>query len=169
MICRQINCPLTSSVGRLFDAVAALLGVFARQSTFEGQPAMAMETAAVRSQEAGSFPFALGKGQPSQIDWGPMIDDILLRIEQGENLSGLARRFHAALAEVIAEVATRFDQQAVVLSGGCFQNATLLGLCRERLERDGRSAYWPRRVPLNDGGLAVGQALAATRGLTRKG
>lgn len=168
MLRRHVNSPFTSSVGRLFDGVAALLGVFSRHSTHEGQAAMTLEAAADGSQEEEPLPFRIVDDRPLQIDWRPMVERLLAHVDRSDGIPNLARRFHATLAEIIASVAIRFEPSAVILSGGCFQNATLLAMSCRRLQRKGLSVYWPQRVPINDGGLAVGQALATIRGLRRK-
>jgi hydrogenase maturation protein HypF len=171
MLKREVNCPHTSSVGRLFDAVAALLGVFSRESTFEGQAAMMLEAAADRSSDSRIMPFRLvetGEQSPVRVDWGPMLDCLLTECDPEGRVADLARRFHSTLAQVAVEIVRRAGIRAVVLSGGCFQNALLLSMCEQRLRHEGYSVYVAERVPANDGGLAVGQAMAAAIGLRRE-
>ncbi|MBD3332234.1 hypothetical protein GF356_05245 [candidate division GN15 bacterium] len=168
MLARGINSPATSSMGRLFDAVAALLGIFVRENTYEGQAAMLLEAAAIRSTECEPLPFALAGSDPLIIDWKEAILELLRRRSHGASIGDLARSFHVTLADIVVEVANRYGISTVVLSGGCFQNGTLLELCAKRLTDCGFTACWPQRVPLNDGGLAMGQVQAAMRSMRRK-
>lgn len=168
MLAHGVNSPMTSSIGRLFDAVAALLGIFVRKSTFEGQAAMLLEAAAAQSVDSHSLPFALTEEGLTRIDWAPTIDSLLTALARGDYPSDLARRFHSTLAEIALQIAKRSGLSTVVLSGGCFQNGLLLAMCSKRLRQEGLSVYWPETVPLNDGGLAVGQALAVIRNMKER-
>ncbi len=169
MLNRSINCPTSTSVGRLFDAVAALLGVSAEAGTYEGQAAMMLEAKAWESQDDRPLPYAIVESKSLCLDWGPMIEHILNGLIDDRTVADLARRFHATLAAMMAEVAVRLQATQVVLGGGCFQNTTLLEMCRGSLEKHGLQVFWPQTVPINDGGLAVGQAYAAARGIRKKG
>ncbi|MBP1653883.1 MAG: (NiFe) hydrogenase maturation protein HypF [Bacteroidetes bacterium] len=166
MVQRGFQSPVTSSAGRLFDAVSALLGI-CLQSTFEGQGAMELEFVLGSTAPGARYPFLIvpGKGdaRPSTVDWGPMILEILGDLRRGVPVPEISGRFHNTMAEIITETARRTGEQRVVLSGGCFQNAYL----SERTIRDLRAAgfapYWHQRVPPNDGGIALGQIFAAVR------
>ena len=144
--------PPTSSVGRLFDAVAALSGVRAR-SSYEGQAAMELE--ALASPGAAPYPFAVEGGV---IDWRPMIAPLLA---DRADAPRAASRFHATLVAWIAALSE--GRPRVALSGGCFQNARLATDALVALEARGIDARLPARVPANDGGLALGQAWIAAR------
>jgi hydrogenase maturation protein HypF len=161
-----VNAPWTSSAGRLFDAVSALLDI--RQTVaFEGQAAMELEFAIDRAQQIEPYPFALT--ERGILDWGPMMRAILEDIRlaspvedaPGSPVGMIARRFHDTLAEMIVAVARFAEEKIVVLSGGCFQNAYLLEQAVTRLRASGFYVYWPQRIPPNDGGIALGQIMAA--------
>lgn len=159
MLARGVQCVRTSSAGRLFDAVAALLGLHA-VTTFEGQAAMALQFAAERHQ--GAVPvlaFPLDRGvTPWRIDWSPVLG--LIR-QRGQDTTAVAAAFHRALAAAIAEVAAAFAPRPVVLAGGCFQNRLLLELSLAALRARGCEAHLPLRLPPNDGALALGQLAVA--------
>lgn len=175
----KVNTPRTSSVGRLFDAVASLTGV--RQiSSYEGQAAMELEFAAEAANSASQAgcdkpgtdytlawqsagePDRAGKTHPGLVgDWGNMVRSILNELRAGAGRAIVAHRFHEALAGCVVPAATRVGLEHVALSGGCFQNRLLTALAVGRLSDAGFRPCWHRRVPPNDGGLALGQVVAA--------
>jgi hydrogenase maturation protein HypF len=157
MLQRRINSPLTSSAGRLFDAVASLAGLRQR-CRFEGQAAMELEFALGSVETDEAYPLPVVKGVA---DWGPMIEALLVDVRTGEPASTISARFHNALVESIIAVARVTNEQRVLLSGGCFQNKYLTERAVRRLREEGFRPYWHQRVPPNDGGIALGQALAA--------
>lgn len=162
-----INTHASSSAGRLFDAVAAILGLCAEAQSFEGEAAMALEALAAKAPDDFRKPYGLAL-EGGLITAGPMFAQIMGDLEAGVSKSSIAARFHAGLADIFAATArqeiTSGRARAVVLSGGCFQNATLLDLCSEAL--GDVPVLIHRGVPANDGGLALGQAvIAATRAL----
>jgi hydrogenase maturation protein HypF len=161
MAFRGVNAPLTSSAGRLFDAVSSLIGV--RQiSTFEGQAAMELEFAADDGTDDEAYPIAvMDRNGVAMVDWEPTVRAILDDLARGRPVSQIARRFHDALADAIVTVAERVGEPRVVLSGGCFQNRFLTERTTARLIAAGFGVFRHRLVPPNDGGLAVGQAVAA--------
>jgi hydrogenase maturation protein HypF len=168
MLTRRINCPLTSSAGRLFDAVASLAGL--RQRTrFEGQAAMELEFAAPPHDTADAYPSDLvtREGAAAQggliVDWMPMLRAILDDHAANIPVAEIAARFHNALAEMIVAVAKRTGERRVVLSGGCFQNQRLTERTVCRLQEEGLRPYWHQRIPPNDGGIALGQIVEAWR------
>jgi hydrogenase maturation protein HypF len=154
---RKLNSPLGSSMGRLFDAVAALLGLRAGRG-FEGQAAMALEFLAREGAGGGSWPLPLVAGIA---DPAPLLEALMADRRRGAALPAMAWRFHAALAELALGFAREAALESVVLTGGCFQNQLLAGLCRERLERGGFRVVRPERYPPNDGGVSLGQAWVA--------
>lgn len=160
MLQQKIHAPLSCGMGRLFDAVAGLLGVCPRQS-FEGQAAMYLETLAHASstQDTYSLPIQ-GKTLPYVVDWEPMIREILLDTDREENAAVIAKKFHNTLTQGILDVVTRFDVQRVLLTGGCFQNKLLLESSASQLQEQGYQVYWHRSIPPNDGGIALGQIKA---------
>lgn len=172
MLERGVNAPMTSSAGRLFDAVAALLGLV-RQSSFDGQAATALQSAAEEAESEGSaLPFEINQhGGCWVLDWRPGLKALLAGRRSGVSVPRLAMRFHNMLALGLAEICSQFGVERVVLTGGCFQNALLLKRCRWALAAVRIQPLRPERVPVNDGGLSLGQAVvgaarlrAATRG-----
>jgi hydrogenase maturation protein HypF len=161
MLDRGVNSPVTSSAGRLFDAVASILGI-RHNTSFEGQAAMELEFAAHRSDTAESLPFAVDTtvSRPWVIDWEPAVRVILSAVP-AEDAAPVAAAFHNGLAAAIVSVAGASGLGQIVLSGGCFQNARLLETTVERLRGAGLRPFWHQRVPPNDGGIALGQIAAA--------
>jgi hydrogenase maturation protein HypF len=173
MIERRVNAPLSSSAGRLFDAVAALCGVRDR-TTFEGQAAMELEALAAEAPEDGAYPFDLPGGiTPLVVDTRPLVRAVAADCRRGAARSGVARRFHRALAAIVGEVCGRLRAvtgvDTVVLSGGVFQNALLSAEAAARLAGEGFRVYAQERVPCNDGGLALGQLAVAAATLHAAG
>lgn len=164
-----IASPWTTSLGRLFDAVASLTGLCS-QASFEGQAAMAVQFAAEREWEAGggraqSYPIDLVRSENSgtkwMVDWRPMISPILDDLGRGHRPELIAAQFHVSLADATVRVAHAAGLPRVVLTGGCFQNRLLLSFVRGRLEEAGFTVYSHSLVPPNDGGLSLGQAVVA--------
>lgn len=158
MLARNLRCVETSSAGRLFDAVASILGL-CQQVDFEAEAAMALQFSAESALDGPTFDVPVEKGV---LDWRPMVRQLVDALDDGESTAALARGFHQTMAEGIVEVAGQHELARVVLSGGCFQNRLLLTETVSRLERDGFHVYWPQRIPAGDGGLAVGQAIVAS-------
>jgi hydrogenase maturation protein HypF len=161
MLTKRINSPLTSSAGRLFDAVASILGLRQRV-TFEGQAAMELEYA-IQPDIDDLYPFEITNGSPSIVDWGPMIPEILLDLQNGDSPGIVSAKFHNTLTEIIVAVARKVGEPRVLLTGGCFQNRFLIERSIQRLSETGFQPYWHQRVPPNDGGIALGQVVAAAR------
>jgi hydrogenase maturation protein HypF len=159
---RGLNAPVTTSAGRLFDAVAAVAGV-ARESRFEGQAALLLEGALGGLVGEASYPAPLEDRDPIHLDWRPLVaalaEDALRRSPPGE----MALRFHNALVEWILAVASRVGLERVVMSGGVFQNRYLAERAARKLAEEGFRPYAHRLVPPNDGGIALGQAVLAGR------
>jgi hydrogenase maturation protein HypF len=167
MLGKQVNAPRTSSMGRLFDAVASIIGL--RQlNTFEGQAAMEMEFALAgqsseqsyrcempASDEVGNSP------SPLWVDWSPLIRDVWSDARKSTPVSMISKKFHNALVGAIVEVAVKAGIKRVVLSGGCFQNKYLTERAVRRLQAAGFQPYWHQRVPPNDGGISLGQVWSA--------
>jgi hydrogenase maturation protein HypF len=167
MIIRKINAPVTSSVGRLFDAVASVVGLCHRVS-FEGQAAMEMEFA-VESPTNESYSFEIVEGLPCIVNWQPMMKEILDDLKRAQSVAVISAKFHNTLAEIIVAVAKQIDQEKIVLTGGCFQNRRLTEQTINRLIDEGFNPYWHQRVPPNDGGIALGQIISAARSQQRTG
>ncbi|MEK7409445.1 MAG: carbamoyltransferase HypF [Acidobacteriota bacterium] len=156
MIERGVNAPWTTSVGRLFDAVASLAGV-AHENRFEGHAAMLLERTIGGLVTDDAYPLPHG-------DWRPLIEAVCGDVSRAVAPTRIAARFHNALANWIVEVAEQIRARHVCLSGGVFQNGYLTERAAALLEERGCRVYTHERVPPNDGGIALGQAvLAAAR------
>jgi hydrogenase maturation protein HypF len=166
MLERGINAPVTTSAGRLFDAVAAIAGL-RQTATYEGQAAAELELAAGDAATIGRYEFAVRDGattgDPLVVDWEPALAAIIADVRAGAPVGDIAAAFHAGLAAAVAAVAVRIGEPTVVLSGGCFQNARLTEAATAAIEAAGMRAIWPQQVPPNDGGIALGQAWWAMR------
>jgi hydrogenase maturation protein HypF len=163
MLDRGLQSPLTSSVGRLFDAVASIIGL-RQDTTFEGQAAMDLEFALDGVVTDRVYPWRFdSRATATVIDWAPMMQALLTDLRRGLPKGQLAAVFHNTLAEIIVAVATRQRETRVVLTGGCFQNRYLTERSVTRLRAAGRQPFWHHLVPPNDGGIAVGQVAAALR------
>jgi hydrogenase maturation protein HypF len=167
MIGKGVNAPLTTSAGRLFDGIAALLGLVG-ECTFEGQAAMALEWCAEEMDGEGGAPYALAlrnaQDGPRVVDWMPLLGALRDDLRRGVAAPVIAGRVHGALAEAIAAVAADLGIERVVLTGGCFQNARLTSLTARRLEAGGFAVLRHRQLPPNDGSISAGQiAVTATK------
>jgi hydrogenase maturation protein HypF len=163
MITRRVNSPLTSSLGRLFDAVAALAGL-RRRVSFEGQAAMELEMAADAATDA-AYDVDWQGGHPVQVLPAPVIRGVVGDLRQGVSAGTISVKFHNTLIRLFTELCCRIRGERgldrVVLSGGVFQNTRLLSGLIPALSARGFHVYSHRLVPPNDGGLALGQALIA--------
>lgn len=168
MLDRRLNSPLTSSAGRLFDAVACLAGLGDTVS-FEGQAAMRLEAAADAGGSDGGYGFELcGAGERIEVDTRPFVRGVAGDAARGVPAAIIAGRFHAGLAEAVAAVCTHLRKssgyETVALSGGVFLNRRLTREVAVRLTSGGFRVLRHHRVPPNDGGLSLGQlAVAAAR------
>lgn len=164
MLGKKINTPLTSSCGRLFDAISSLCGV-CDISTYEGQAAMELEATADEN-EKNVYPYLL-KDKESKIIIGflPLIEAVLEDLNQKIETSRISARFHRTLVRMIVEVCSRlrdiFSLNRVALSGGVFQNRLLSEWVLEELVGKGFIVYYHSQVPANDGGISLGQAVIA--------
>ena len=165
--------PWTTSMGRLFDAIASFTGL-CHQASFEGQAAMAVQFAAEEEEGEGGmrtdgYPIVVTPSHSPDtkwvVDWRPMVSAMLHDLRRGCRLGYIAALFHIGLAEVTVRVAQVAGLPRVVLTGGCFQNRLLLSLVRQRLEAAGFIVYSHDLVPPNDGGLSLGQAAIAAHRL----
>jgi hydrogenase maturation protein HypF len=161
MLGRGVRSPRTSSMGRLFDAVAAICGLPAVVH-FEGHAAMSLEYAA-EEDRSDAYPLPVGDGDPAIIDWEPLLLAVLADRAAGVSVGRISARFHNALAELAVVLARRAGLSDVALSGGCFQNARLAEDIRRRLLEGGFRVHAHRQVPPGDGGIALGQVLVARR------
>lgn len=158
MLKAGLNVVRTSSAGRLFDAVASLLGI-CQSMSHEGQAAMRLE--ALAGEAAPAYPFGwIG----NELDWAPMVEALLAG---NEAVALAASRFHATLVEMMVAVARREGLREVCLSGGCFQNRRLLAGAVAQLEAEGFRVWRHRDNPPNDAGIALGQLAVAVARLSR--
>ncbi len=155
--------PRTSSAGRLFDGVAALVLGMSR-ATYEGQPAAHLEDAC-DPHASGSYQVPVRPSTLLELDWRPMIRDIVADRRAGLAPGRMAMKFHRGLAAAVADVCRRFDDLPVVLGGGVFQNRRLVEQIAEQAPVDRLGL--PGTIPPNDGGLAAGQFAIAARVLAR--
>ena len=160
---KKINTPMTSSIGRLFDAVSALAGV-RQKVNYEGQAAIEFEAMA-DSAEAGHYVFGVETGV---VRVRSVVEALIKDVMAGIPTSKISARFHNGLAEAVRETVQKISRdtslRSVVLSGGVWQNMTLLQKTISLLHKDGFEIYIHREVPTNDGGLSLGQAyIAASR------
>src|SRR6266850_864586 len=168
---RGLNAPLTSSAGRLFDAVASLLGVRDRVA-FEAQAAMELEALAAPQADVTYATRLDDTGDALVVRTTDVVRGVVDDLLRQTPTAVIAARFHATLADVIVSVCGRIRERtgvgAVALSGGVFQNAWLLAAALDALETAGFEVYSHRDVPANDGGLALGQAAVAARRLSEQ-
>jgi hydrogenase maturation protein HypF len=207
MLRSATNAPWSTSVGRLFDAFASILGLRQRAS-YEGQAAAELEWAAAGVAAEQRYEFRVmapeereksqlslggvrvgGEARPAAeprrvlpdlrpppataggvsvyalaslvVDWQPALRSALTDLQSGKPTGAISAAFHAGLAAVIAEIARRIGERCVVLSGGCFQNVRLVEAAVAALRAAGHQPVWHERLPPNDGGLALGQAVWA--------
>jgi hydrogenase maturation protein HypF len=160
----RINAPLTSSCGRLFDAVAAIAGV-RNTVAYEGQAAVELEAAA-EDERKRTYPFEIKDvGGVRQFPVGPILKAVVQDVHDGCSSGLISATFHNTLVALVLEMCERVRSERglrrVVVSGGCFQNARLLVHMTETLEQAGFEVFSKSAVPSNDGGIALGQAVAA--------
>jgi len=166
---KGINSPLTSSCGRLFDAVSSLLGI-CDVITYEGEAAIELEMLADDDVEDGyHWPLPRGKF-PIIIDQEPVLRDIIQDLKAGVPIAIISAKFHNAVAEMVSEVCCLIRERdglsKVALSGGVFQNIYLLKRTLSHLQKKGFKPYIHHQVPCNDGGIALGQAVIANTKVT---
>ncbi|MGC8744701.1 MAG: carbamoyltransferase HypF [Verrucomicrobiia bacterium] len=171
--------PLTSSAGRIFDAVASIIGL--RQvCKYEGQAAMELEFAIDGLCVDELYPISLleyrnkiGDNDDKIkflnliLDWKPLLESIIKDYCGGESIRKISARFHNSMVKFIVEVVKRIGERQVVLSGGCFQNRYLTEKAEKELSKIGVAVYRHQLIPPNDGGLALGQLLAGAKELAR--
>ncbi len=162
---RDLNLFYTSSAGRIFDMVSAILGICTK-SDYEGHPAISLEMEAMRSQTEEYYPFTLTEEEALKIDLLPAITRILEEKEKIER-SVVARKFHNTVAIAILKISEilreKYGVKNVGFTGGVFQNRLLINLIRKLFEGKDFKLYFHRQVPPNDGGISLGQVILARR------
>ena len=171
LIKKGINSPLASSCGRLFDAVAGAIDVCRSESSYEGQAAIEMETLALNNLEENEpYPFTIGKLKEENllyIEPRSMWRSLLKDLQQNRSKGIISAKFHRGLAKIIVAMVNKIflerniDNKTVALTGGVFQNRILLQLVTADLERQEITVLTPSKIPSNDGGLSLGQAVIA--------
>ena len=155
------NCPESSGMGRLFDGVAAILGI-RRKAGYEGQGAVLLEAAALAG-EGGAYPYELCGGEVLTLDWRPTVRALTSELDGGVEVPVIAARFMntliVAAAEQLSRLAAETGLGRVVLSGGVFQNMYIMGRLPERLRAQGLEVYTHSRVSANDEGISLGQLM----------
>jgi hydrogenase maturation protein HypF len=168
MIERSINTVQTSACGRLFDAVASITGL-RDEVNFEAQAAIELEMIALPGVDA-SYPFDIGSSDPRQIDFRPAIRAIVHDVLANKSVPWISAAFHNTIAAIVLEICRRLRAQEgidrVCLSGGTFQNVYLLERTVTALRTEGFDVYLHSKVPPNDGGISLGQAVIANHALT---
>jgi hydrogenase maturation protein HypF len=168
MMAAKVNCPLTSSCGRLFDAVSALLGVRGVVN-YEGQAAIELEMLAAEGVDE-AYDWSRPASYPIIIDPAPVLRGVVSDLRRGVDRAVISAKFHNTIADIIVGVSEaareRTGVNRVALSGGVFQNVYLLGRTLDELESQGFDVLIHHRVPTNDGGIALGQAVIANARLS---
>lgn len=164
MLERNINCPLTSSMGRLFDAVSALLGI-KTDISYEGQAAIELEYYAyITTAEPYSFEIT-ENGDNFEIETSGIVVGIVNDLRIGKVREEIASKFHSTVVEMVVKgcclIRKNYSLNRVVLSGGVFQNVTLLKMAYDRLKENGFKVFTHSEIPANDAGIAIGQAIIA--------
>ena len=173
MMQREVHSPRTSSCGRLFDAVAAIIGL-RNNVTYEAQAAIELEMAAHTSTDEGAYPFDLSKeGNIWKIGTRSLFEWLIADLRKQSAVPDMSRRFHNGLAIALADLAAKLREERnlnrVCLSGGCFQNALLFEFTLNALRKKDFEVYFHCEVPAGDGGISLGQALVASRILQASG
>ncbi len=173
MMQREVHSPRTSSCGRLFDAVAAIIGL-CNNVTYEAQAAIELEMAAHTSTDEGAYPFDLSKeGNTWKIGTRSLFEWLIADLRKQATVPDMSRRFHNGLAIVLADLTAKLREERnlnrVCLSGGCFQNVLLFEFTLNALRKKDFEVYFHSEVPAGDGGISIGQALVAARILQASG
>lgn len=157
MLEKNINSPVTSSCGRLFDGISGIIGIN-HNADFEAQAAMALEFAADDFDTNDYFAFSIQESSDSLVfNWHQIVKSIVVDINEGIPAGLISAKFHNSLAEAIVQIADHLSIEKVILTGGCFMNNYLLNRSVKRLTESGFKAYTQQRVPAGDGGISLGQ------------
>ncbi|MFB2969484.1 carbamoyltransferase HypF [Aerosakkonema sp. BLCC-F183] len=172
MLAKRINSPLASSAGRLFDAVAAALGICRDSASYEGQGAIELEALVDNIDEETAYPFEIISAPIFYLEPRPMWQALLTDLQTGVSQNAIATRFHLGLAKAIASMVVRLREThsftQVALTGGVFQNQVLLEQVSKQLNVMSLTVLTHSLVPANDGGLSLGQvAIAAAKSIQK--
>ncbi|MBI5139032.1 carbamoyltransferase HypF [Candidatus Nomurabacteria bacterium] len=169
VLIKKTNCIPTTSIGRLFDAISALIGL-RYKSDFEGQAAMELEAYANlddAAQKAYPFEETHTSLEEARFNWKPLVLSILDNMKIHKDLASISTSFHLSLVQWIVHLSKKRNHEKVILTGGVFQNKFLLETAVIMLRKEGFQPFWNRKTPINDSGLSLGQALAAFLELRR--
>lgn len=160
LINNQLNSPLTSSLGRLFDGVAALMGI-ATNVEYEARAAILLQKEAEKftGKISGRYKISILNETLLNIDYLPMIKSLLQDIKSSVSIQEIGYKFHLWIVDSIVETLKLIGPKCVVFSGGCFQNALLTGLIKQAMVKDNINFYFNEKIPTNDAGISFGQAL----------
>jgi len=158
IIKKKINSPVTSSVGRLFDAVSSLLGL-CHISNYEGQAAIFLENT-MDKYETGFYSYNIRESENICVDWAPLVEELLKEKNNGEALEKISAKFHNTLANIILDVSKIIGEDKILLSGGCFQNKILVEKTIKLLRENKFQVFSHCLIPPNDGGISFGQIAA---------
>ncbi|MBX7046755.1 MAG: carbamoyltransferase HypF [Ignavibacteria bacterium] len=159
LIEKEINSPLTSSMGRLFDGVSSIINL-RQYSSFEGQAAMQLENIVdVNSDERYEFEIIKSQKNNFSIEWKNVIKEVFFDLNNGISKETISSKFHNALVDLILKVCNLSGMQQIALSGGCFQNKFLLEKSVDMLTNNGYKVHWQSEIPTNDGGISLGQMM----------
>jgi hydrogenase maturation protein HypF len=167
MMQKSVNSPRTSSMGRLFDGVAALLGLNSNlgldsKLSYEGEAAIKLQNLAESADGTSTYSISIKKSREQNLlDWGPMIKEIILDFKNLVPNEVIARKFHFTLVKGLVEFALMAGEKRIILTGGCFQNQILLEATIQQLREKHFVVFWPQQIPPNDGGISLGQIMAA--------
>ncbi len=162
----------SSAVGKLLDGIASLLNI-CHFNSYDGEGPMSLQSVAEHfaysnDQQSAALPYSLISGQRTcLLDWRPTVKTLVSELRLGGRPSMLAHRVWQTLTDMLIDIARRYTQSRITLGGGCFQNALLLRQLHERCKEEKIELFWPKRIPCNDSGIAVGQLLAANKAYGR--
>jgi hydrogenase maturation protein HypF len=157
LLTKPHHAPQTSSIGRLFDAVASLLNIY-QITSFEGQAAIALEQ--ICDVTIDDF-YVMDVKNDGEIDWFNLMQSILEDRQKQTEIATIATKFHNSLVEIMVTIAKRIGTEQIVLTGGCFQNRYLSERAIQKLKQAKFRVYCHQNIPPNDGGIAAGQIMAA--------
>ncbi len=165
-----VNAPKTSGMGRLFDGIAALMGL-GRTVNYEGQAAVLLEEIIDNAVGSGYHIIVKRYDLDTVLDWRPLVEEVIEDMRSQAPLGVISGRFHRAVADASVDICLMLREETgldrVVLSGGCWQNAFLLENTTRSLEKQGFHVYFNQQVPINDGGISYGQAAIGAAAIRR--
>ena len=165
LVDNSYNTYTTSSVGRIFDAVAAILGIINNKITFEGEAAQLLQYYAEKSNTIDNYEFKVSLNKKYIIDWRSIIYQIVNDFNDNIKVNIIAKKFHNTLVKIAEVILEKLNIKDIVCTGGCFQNKLLLTSVVKKLENFKYNVYFPSELPVNDGGIDFGQLTVAQANL----